>query len=645
MNFFEAQATARRHTFLLIILFSLAVASLIGITNLLVMAVMVFKETGHIPSSWDALFVAYDPGRGFAVTLIIILIVAAGSFYKMSMLASGGKVVAEMLGGRVIPQNSTDPVHRKILNVVEEMAIASGSPVPSVYMLDESGINAFAAGWSPNNAAIGITRGAVTYLTRDELQGVIAHEFSHIFNGDMRLNIRLMGILNGILVLGIIGYYLMRSIRYVGRSRDKGGGLVAAVFMLGVGLFVIGYCGTFFGEWIKSIVSRQREYLADASAVQFTRQSGGIAGALKKIGGWQAGSHLLSPSAPEFSHAYFSSGVSSFLFSTHPPLEKRIKRIEPRWDGKYIEPKREVPDEKPKTDVSRRKKEAVVTAVTSAALGTAAAADAVQAVDRIGQPSEIEIDYALTLLAEVPEDIRQEAQDPFGVRALIYCSVIHHSIGIQQRQWEQLEKYADPAVLEKTREFFPRISALPTKLRLPIFELCMPALTSLSKAQYITFKRNIEALIQADQKVDIREWIVQRLIIQQLEEAFGNRKPPVAIHTHIGAVKHELELILSLVSYAEHKDDIEAQYAFQTAIRTIGATALKMVSRQEITIAELDRATDKLERVKPALKPRILKALIACLTVDNKISAGSAEFTRAVASCLGSPMPPIKIQA
>lgn len=644
MNFFEAQAVARRNTFTLIVLFTLAVASLIVITNLLIMAVMVYNTTGQLPNTWEALSAGYDPTTGVGIAVIILLIVGAGSFYKMSVLASGGKAVAEMLGGRIVPQNSQDPVHSKVLNVVEEMAIASGSPVPSVYLLDESGINAFAAGWSPSNAAIGITRGAVTYLTRDELQGVIAHEFSHIFNGDMRLNIRLIGVLNGILLLGMIGYFLMRSVRYVGRSRNKeGGSLVFAVLILGVGLTIIGYCGTFFGNWIKAIVSRQREYLADASAVQFTRQSVGIAGALKKIGGWQAGSRLLSPSAPEYSHAYFSNGIASFMFTTHPPLKNRIRRIEPHWDGKFLEPKRELPVQQPPVeDEQAAKKKAVLDVVTTADVG-AAVEEAMQAIDRVGQPDDQQIKYAQGLLAQVPHAIRQEAEDPFGVRALIYCYLIHHSIGVQNQQWDLLAKNADPLVLEKARQLHPQVSALPAKLRLPVFELCMPALKALSNAQYVVFKRNIEALIQADRKVDIREWIVQRVVVQQLDEAFAFRKPPVAVHTHIGAVKYELELILSLVAYAEHENEGDAHNAFATAVRAIGATALQPVARQQITIAELDKAMDRLERVKPMLKPRILKALVSCLTVDNKIKAGSAEFTRAVASCLGTPMPPIII--
>ena len=646
MNFFEAQDSARRSTLSLIILFSLAVAALVAITNVLVLAIIAYNQTGILATNMAELSAVFQWDLFWTIAIAISLIIALGSFFKMSMLSSGGQAVAEALGGRLIPQNSSDPMHKKLLNVVEEMAIASGSPVPSVYLLDESGINAFAAGWSPNNAVIGVTRGALTYLTRDELQGVIAHEFSHIFNGDMRLNIRLIGVLHGILLLGILGYYLMRSVRYIGSSRNKeGGSLVLAIFMLGIGLTVIGYCGTFFGQWIKAIVSRQREYLADASAVQYTRNPASIAGALKKIGGYQMGSKLLSPSAPEYSHAYFSKGVATamdFVFATHPPLPKRIRRIEPRWNGEFIVPKRELPPEEPSAKIEKDKKQVFLDTVTATTVGVAVN-EALHAIDKIGQPTDREFTYARHLLDDIPDKIKEEAEDPFGVRALMYCFVIHHSAEVQQLQWKHLQAEADRGVYLKTEQLYPAVAALPTKLRLPIFELCFPALKSLSKVQYQLFKENLNALIVADKKVDIREWVVQRLIKQQVDEAYGLRKPPMAVHSHIGAVKREFELMLSLVAYAEHKDDAEAQQAFTTGIRAIGATALNMIPRKQITITELDSAMDRLQQVKPLVKPRLLKALVTCVGMDNKITVNGAELTRAIASCLGSPMPPITL--
>ena len=332
MNFFEAQDKARRNTLWLVLLFTLAVAGLIVLTNLFLLSVYVYLKTEQFVVSPETLSYFYSWEEFAIVGLGVCLLVLGGSLFKALSLSGGGPTIAEMLGGRLVSHGTTDLQQRQLLNVVEEMAIAAGMPIPQVYLLSDTSINAFAAGLSPANAVIGITEGTLTRLNREELQGVIAHEFSHIANGDMRLNIRLLAILHGILLIGLVGYFMFRSLRFAGRAR-KGAGGIFALAAIGVGLMVIGYAGSFFGQWIKAIVSRQREYLADSSAVQFTRNKDGIAGALKKIGGSShVGSYLSSPSAPEYSHAYFANGISSFwqsLFATHPPLETRIRRIEP----------------------------------------------------------------------------------------------------------------------------------------------------------------------------------------------------------------------------------------------------------------------------------------------------------------------------
>jgi len=315
MNFFEAQARAKRQTGWLLLLFALAVTGLIVLTNLLVMALITYNHDARHFSA-ELFWRQFDWGLFTAVAAGVTILVILGSVYKMVALSGGGRTVAEMLGGSPIPRNTDDRTQRRLLNVVEEMAIASGIPPPPVYLLNDMGINAFAAGLSPNNAVIGVTRGALTYLNRDELQGVIAHEFSHIFNGDMRMNIRLMSVLHGILLLGLAGYYLLRATRFMRTSRNRNGGNAVVVMLaLGGGLVVIGYIGFFFGQWIKATVSRQRELLADASAVQYTRNNQGIADALKKIGGSTWGSLLENPSAQQYSHAYFSVGVRGLLQS------------------------------------------------------------------------------------------------------------------------------------------------------------------------------------------------------------------------------------------------------------------------------------------------------------------------------------------
>jgi len=337
MDFFAHQDAARRNTKRLVVYFALAVVAIVGAVYTAVRLILfgvLLKQGQDVPAFWDPQVFTVTAG----ITLAVILV---GSVYKIVALRQGGDAVAWMLGGRLLDPATTDLAERRLLNVVEEMAIASGVPVPQVYVLDkEKGINAFAAGFTPQDAVIGVTDGTVRLLSRDELQGVIAHEFSHLLNGDMRLNLRLIGVLHGILVIALIGYMILRSLRFSGggRSSKKGGGGVIAILLFGLALLIIGWVGVFFGRLIKSAVSRQREFLADAASVQFTRNPDGLAGALKKIGGYGTGSRLTAPKAEEASHMFFGNALKPHQFAaleTHPPLGQRVRRIEPAWDGEF----------------------------------------------------------------------------------------------------------------------------------------------------------------------------------------------------------------------------------------------------------------------------------------------------------------------
>jgi Zn-dependent protease with chaperone function len=335
-RFFDNQDAARRNTARLVFLFALAVVAINGMLYALAVALTGAQQDPHT-GQVSVVLQWWQPELLATVSLATLAIVAAGSLYKIAQLRGGGAVVAESLGGTLVTADTGDPDERRLLNVVEEMAIASGTPTPPVYLLrDEPGINAFAAGFTPGDAVVGVTSGCVRQLSRDELQGVIAHEFSHVLSGDMRLNIRLMGVIHGILIIGIIGFFLMRSSMFAGHGRRGRDNSAMAMLAAGVGLMIIGFLGTFFGNLLKASVSRQREFLADASAVQFTRNPEGIAGALKKIGGYEGGSILESPNAPESSHLFFSQGLRSglqMLFSTHPPLDARIRQLDPSWEG------------------------------------------------------------------------------------------------------------------------------------------------------------------------------------------------------------------------------------------------------------------------------------------------------------------------
>jgi len=641
MNFFEAQDKARRNTLWMILLFFLAVAGLVFLTNLLLLVVLAYLKTGYFVFSISELKTYFDPSVFIGVTVGVCLLIFGGSFYKTMSLSRGGSAVAEMLGGRLVPQSTHDLQQRQLLNVVEEMSIAAGMPIPKVYLLDDHSINAFAAGQSPATAVIGVTRGALYQLSRDELQGVIAHEFSHIFNGDMRLNIRLIGVLHGILLVGMIGYFILRSLRFAGRSRSKkGGGGIIVILALGIGLMVIGYAGSFFGQWIKAVVSRQREYLADASAVQFTRNKHSIAGALKKIGGSSGGSIIEAPSAPEYSHAYFANGISSFwqsLFATHPPLEKRIKVIDPGWDGKFVGPQPVTPPASARVSATASSRSAAEIVVNSVILSGAEAAIA-----QIGTLNEENIEQVRELIIAIPESLRIAAQSAFSARAVIYAILIRHQAS-EKQVWSLLEQHADQSMPPLTAEYLVEIKKLDEKFKLPLLELCINALRELSTNQFIRFEAAINKIIVADKKVDLNEWVIQRLVLQQLSQHFGLRKPARAKHSMLGAVKSDAETLLSLIAYVEHQDDGQAAQAFERGIKEIGATAFNMRAKQEFSVNGLNQSLDNLMQLKPLLKPRILKACVAIILADEKATTRGIELVRTISICLDCPMPPMQV--
>ncbi|WP_193165947.1 M48 family metallopeptidase [Microbulbifer hainanensis] len=627
MNFFEYQDKARRNTGLLVGLFFTAVVLLIAITTLLAAAAVGWSRGQPFNVAQIGPLLGWDTVATIALT--IAAVIALGSLYKLRQLAAGGRAVAESLGGRKIniaPQNDAE---RRALNVVEEMAIASGTPVPDVYVLDDDAINAFAAGYKPTDAVVGLTRGCIEKLNRDELQGVVAHEFSHIFNGDMRLNIRIVGLLNGILIIGMLGYWLLRGSHF-SSGRDNRGR--AALFGIGAGLMVIGYTGTFFGNLIKSAVSRQREFLADASAVQFTRNNTGIAGALKKIGGYSGGSQLASSQAAEFSHMYFASGLKkSFanLFATHPPLNERITRLDPQWNGRFPT----VSDSGAGIAVTREQDAQV--AGFAAAVPFEAVADAVD--NRIGNPSEQQVRYGQQLLASVPAALQAAARDPFAARALVYRLLFHSDAGEQEQQRQLLQQIAHPAVYRELQNLDAQVAALPSCARLPLLDLCVPALKELVPQQYQVFKRNLIKLLRSDGRVDLWEWALYRVLMHAIEGSPDRQRLSSKSAAHNDAAR----FILAAVAHAGQADYLPAKRAFESGLSAMQLPITPLPAAGDITLQRLDKAIAIAATLRPLQKPALLKAMAATMTHDGVVEAEEIELLRAVADSLDCPMPPV----
>ncbi|AZG36668.1 MULTISPECIES: M48 family metallopeptidase [Shewanella] len=644
MNFFESQDRARKNTFQLILLFSLAVIILIVMVNLLVMLAFGFIDNEQM-SAGQSFWQQMDWRTFATISSAVVLVVLGGSLYKIMALSAGGKVVAEGLGGQLIAQNTTVLNQRKLLNVVEEMAIASGTPAPPVYLLaDENGINAFAAGFSPKDAVIGVTQGAIDHLSRDQLQGVIAHEFSHIFNGDMRLNIRLIGVLNGILILGIIGYHLLYSTSRSRRGRDNGKG-AAGILALAIGLIVIGFAGTFFGGLIKAAVSRQREYLADASAVQFTRNPEGIAGALKRIGGLEFGSLIEDPGAAEISHAFFAQGVSGLmqtLSATHPPLAKRILHIDPHWDGKFATvDKLEIDQSVQSGDGKVSKAQPELAKKMSTIAAGASIVDLANSISQIGNPTRETVDYVRALIAQLPTVIKDAAREPYGARAVVYALLLDKDQQIRLKQLAYLHQYADANVAVFTRKLLSEIDRLEAGSRLPLIDIAIPALKQLSLSQYQIFRVNMDALIDMDFKLVLKEWTLRKILFIHLDAHFFKHPRSLLASVDSEQLKPEIALLLSVLTYAGQQEQVVREDVFITAVEALGMSELKLVNENAVKLSDLDTALQKLEKLTPMAKPMLLHACAVCIMRDQKIDPVEVELLRAFADVLACPMPPL----
>ncbi|MCW9023171.1 MAG: M48 family metallopeptidase [Gammaproteobacteria bacterium] len=638
MDFFQSQDNARKQTFRLVILFILAVLSLIVLTNLLIMFLFGFMET-QIPGqtelptqfNWPIFFMA---GAGIG------LVVLAGSIYKIITLNGGGSRIAEMLGGQLLYNDGNDVHKQRLLNVVEEMAIASGTPVPPVYLLEEEGINAFAAGFSPSDAVIGVTRGCIESLNREQLQGVIAHEFSHILNGDMRLNIRLMGILHGILIIGIIGYYILRSAAWSGGGRRSRNNSPAVMLGLGFGLVTIGYAGTFFGNLIKAAVSRQREFLADASAVQFTRNPDGIGGALKRIGGNMHGSLLDNPGTSEVSHLLFAQGFTTWfssLFATHPPLEKRIKKIDPRWNGEFDSGQQTVTEETDQTTTETHTASQATAALTT----TAVMADIILSANQVGQITPQALAYAHDLLQTIPEPLLTNVHEPYGARAIVYLLLLDEDKTIRNQQLTHLHEHADDGVYETVIKLISDVEVIEVEYRLPLIDLSLSALQQLSVTQYELFKNNIKTLIETDGRVSLFEWSLQKILTHHLDRTFNKANNRQNKYSSLHQLTNAINILLSTLIYAGRQDGISDAEVFLIAKEQLGIPTLELLTRDKLSLSSLNKSLDQLDKLKPLLKPQLLKACATCICADNKATALESELYRAIGNTLDCPIPPL----
>lgn len=638
MDFFARQDRALRQSRRLVFWFALAV--LFTVASLYLVCIAIFFHNRFADGFNPAAL--WHPSLALWVSVGTLSVIGLGSVFRMLDLRQGGGAVAQRLGGRLLESQTRDPDERRLLNIVEEMALASGMPVPEVYLLDdEIGINAFAAGHTIQDAALGVTRGALRHLSRDELQGVIAHEFSHVFHGDMRLNLRLIGVIHGLFVLTILGRILLeaslRGRRNFGARGGKEG--VNPLPILGVALMVVGAIGVFFGRIIKSGVSRQREFLADASAVQFTRNPDGIAGALKKIGALSQGSRLTNPHAEEASHLLFGNGLSSPWFgwlATHPPLADRIRAIDPTFDGRFPALRPATPQSTPPP-------------VNRAQPGRSATADRLPGglppllplLATAGQPGPQHLQAVAEWRSLVPPELVANARDPHTAQALIFA-VLHPVAPFPQPIRTLLAQSHEEPLIDLAEHLASHIATLSDRARLPLAEFALAALRQLSPEQYERFRHTLDALVASDEQLDLFEFALLKVITRHLDPRFRRQTPTPIQFYALPPLLPDAALILSAVAHMGTTTPESVAASYQAGLHSLGTNPAHLPLRPlaDTDLGQLSDALDTFAASLPILRQRLLHACALCVAADTVVQPGEGELLRAIADTLDCPIPP-----
>jgi Zn-dependent protease with chaperone function len=657
MNFFEHQDRARQNTKMLLVLFVIAVMGMIF--TVYIAALIAFGLLAE-----DASILWYF-NLFVLVAVPTIAVIGCGSWFKLVALRQGGTVIAKDLGGRLVTSSTADPAEQQLLNVVEEMAIAAGISVPAVYVLDqESGINAFAAGFTPNDAVIGVTRGTLELLNRDELQGVIGHEFSHILNGDMRLNLHLVGLLHGILLIYIIGRVIFRTSGGRSRSKEKGDPFL----LFGLALILIGGIGLICGRLIKSAVSRQREFLADASAVQFTRNPAGIAGALLKISSHAGGALIHSPYAEANSHLFFGSAIKfnffSELFATHPPLSQRIRKLQ-LVEGQYAsaptvsslinESHSPVMGFAGNTPTARSAHSAFQTLSTQTPStqtpstqtpSTQTRSNYIQVtpeqiIAQVGSVTPEQFAQTQAWLEQLPETIQSGLRNQQQAKAIVYSLMIpaENSL-IQQKRIAWLRQVESTEMVNDILQFSQAIHTLDARMRLPLLDLAIPALRQTSASDCQKLFKSINVLAKATGRWSLNDFVIYLVLFHRLKP----RSQPAnsTQHTKLEPIWTDCLLLLSALAQVGQTGQDTITYAFRSGLyRLPGIGKLELPETPPpCNFSTLNQSLQRLSAASPKLKQAIVDACAHTVLLDQKVTIQEADFLRAIVITLDCPIPP-----
>jgi Zn-dependent protease with chaperone function len=640
MDFFARQAETRRLSRWMVLLFILAVVAIIvaiDIVVIIAVAILTSDDSGLLVAEG----VTFDryPLVILVTSIIVIGTIGISSLVRTVSLSAGGGAVAEQLGGTRVTADATDPLRRRLMNVVEEMAIASGVPVPQVYVLErEAGINAFAAGHNPANAAVAVTRGALVNLNRDELQGVIAHEFSHVLNGDMRLSTRLIGLLFGLTVIAMVARLVLRhSPRGGGR---KGGGAVAVIMLAAFIVLILGWIGLFFGRVIQAAVSRKRESLADASAIQFTRDPQGLRGALVKIGALGVGSRFVDADAEEVAHLLFASGVTR-AFATHPPLVERIRAIDPRFQPQEFEAMRLRMNEERAAaeEEAARDKPKPAERLGGLLEGSIVLSPAIVAA-LVANPGTEQVAQAAQMLASLPADFRRHAVQPEKAAALFIALALDRTPEVRNRQLAFVLAQQGGGFHDEMKEVLPYVDALTAVQRMPALLQVFAALRQLARAERIALLKCINGLLAREGRVSAFAYALRKLSQVQLQDELDPRRRISGSLTLHGA-RAELQVLFSALASHGSEDETEARRAYEAGMGDLLPRIRPPYMNPGHWPPRLDQALTRLDALQPAAKEMLVKAMVRAVSHDLRMTVAESELLRAICAALHCPLPPL----
>jgi Zn-dependent protease with chaperone function len=650
MDFFTHQERARQLSRWLIVMYALAVMAIAISVDLLVGATIQLVTRQALGASGNLLIIA----------LVAAAVLAVSAHRVAQLREHGAFAVAQMVGAQRLRRDAQHPAERRLVNVVEEMAIASGMRVPDVYVLDAPSINAFAAGASVNRAGVFVTRGALDLLKRSELQGVIGHEFSHILNSDMRLNMSLLGMLAGIQWLGSAGAYIVRGGFRVASKESDAVPITIAAGIFGGLLWSIGSVGVLASRLIQAAVSRQREFLADAASVQFTRDPGALGGALQKIGSYQLGSRLRLRHAPELSHLFMADALERLepsWLATHPPIDERLRRL-----GQPLLPQAEPFPTAGKTTAQlvqafralvaeelRGELGAAPTASVSASVQAAAqrlvALSGEAVTGAVGAPSAQHLARAQRILARVQPSLLRCIERSDGAEALLYALFLTTEptrLGPPAEQLDAIAATRGALLVQDVQQYHDELRRLGPTVRLPLMDLALPVVRARALSERESIVACVQRLIEIDRRVSLEEFVLQTVVEHDLLECNG--KPEPVRHPRVEDVRAPATLVASLMAHVaaqsgEHSALEVYRHAEQTH-RWLGA----LTEREQIKLVPVRAALTELRALAPLEKPALIQAFVALAQADERVVVEEFGLLRAIGSAIDCPIPLLTIE-